>query len=183
MICLLDIDDVLVDFVGQAHRYHRLPYDPENYPYPLGVFEVFPPAGSGLTDDEFWNFPEEFWTTLPWTKEGKRILDLAEIFFDEVYLCSTPTLSPESASGKMKWIKSNMPDYIRKFVLTPAKWLCAGKETLLVDDGRHNTDEFEAKGGQAILVPRPWNIHHGVIMGADEWVAEKMLDITKGVHE
>ncbi len=180
MICLLDMDDVLVDFVGQAHRYHRLPYDPENYPYPLGVFEVFPPEGSGLSEDQFWNFPEEFWASLPWTKEGKRILDLAEIFFDDVYLCSTPTKSPESASGKMKWIRSNMPDYARKFVLTPAKWLCANKDTVLVDDGDHNVDAFYNAGGRTILVPRAWNAEHRNDYRADDFVHDAIEDIIKG---
>ena len=43
---------------------------------------------------------------------------------------------------------------------TIRKHFCARPDALLIDDSDHNVEAFLAHGGQAILVPRPWNPLH-----------------------
>ena len=50
----------------------------------------------------------------------------------------------------------------RQFLIGPSKHLCANPETLLIDDSDKNVDSFRKCGGQAVLVPRPWNSLHGL---------------------
>ena len=117
-----------------------------------------------MTPEVFWDLPESFWAYLPWTKDGHQILDLVERSFgkENVFIATCPTKSPASASGKMRWIQKNMPDYARRFIIGPPKWLCADKDTVLIDDALHNVGQFRDAGGRGILVPRLWNPRYNI---------------------
>lgn len=156
---LLDMDGVLVDFMKGAHKYHGIPYDYEkNYPYRLNDWDF--DKNLPISAKEFWlSLDSWFWDGLAWTAEGRYILMQLEAAFgaDNIYLCTTPTCNPASAEGKLVWIAKNLPSYINRYVLTPNKSLLANPETLLVDDSDKNINEFVAKGGKAITIPRKWN--------------------------
>ena len=162
--CLLDMDGVLTDFMTAAHKEHNLSYDYEHYPYQLGEWDCCPPPQSGLSTRDFWDrLQHNFWASLPWHPDGKEILSIVEAFFgkENVCLLSSPTLSPESASGKIEWIQRELPEYSRRFLIGPAKQFCASHHNVLIDDGDHNLDKFYANGGISICVPRKWNqLHH-----------------------
>lgn len=166
MICFLDLDDVLVDFVKEAHLYWDIPYPDDfisNYPYELGNWNVFPEQCIDISANKFWNgFTEEFWTNLGWTCGGKQLLETAEKIFGQKNICilTTPTVSPLSVSGKLMWIQKNMPKYSRQFLIGPPKYMCAHKNAVLVDDVDHNIDNFKTHSGNGLLVPRPWNSLH-----------------------
>ena len=74
--CFLDLDGVLVDFIGGANKLLDRE-DPWLRVENLGKWggeEMY-----GLTPREFWDpMGEDFWANLEWTKEGTDILDLVE---------------------------------------------------------------------------------------------------------
>ncbi len=55
-----------------------------------------------------------------------------------------------------------MPNYGRRYLMGPAKHFCSGPGRVLIDDSDKNVIEFLRSGGQAILVPRPWNMLRGM---------------------
>lgn len=157
--CLLDLDGVLVDFCGPAHTYHNLPYSTgDDYPYPKGLWNI--DTLMPITQEEFWKpLGREFWANLPWMPDGKRILSLLEWVFsrENICICSCPAKDPLTATGKLDWIKKNMPEYSRQYMLCPQKRFAASNNAILVDDRDKNIEEFEENGGHGVLVPRLWN--------------------------
>lgn len=75
-----------------------------------------------------------------------------------IVVCTSVPLDSEAASGKLKWIQREIPEYSRRYLLGPAKEFCA--PGLMIDDSDFNVDNFELAGGKAVLVPRPWNSLH-----------------------
>lgn len=113
-----------------------------------------------------------FWIHLDWTAEGPEIEEAVRKKFDDVYLLTTPMPNSYSWTGKLCWIKANMPWMHKKTILSYApKSLLAGPDTLLIDDKDQNVEEFRAAGGRGILVPRPWN--------KDSHLADQTLGIVK----
>lgn len=164
----LDMDGVLVNFLGGLHKALDVPYDINNYPYKKGKWNM-------LTDIKaFADIPatfEEcndccttsFWQNLKWMHDGHHILRAIYNRFnaDKIYLLTTPMPNLESASGKMMWIKGNLPVHLKHTIITQApKHLLARPDTLLIDDKDENVDGFREAGGKALLVPRPWNRAH-----------------------
>ena len=160
MKCLLDLDGVLVDFMDGAHKFHGIPYDYDNnYPYDYGEWDI--DEKTNKTAKEFWQpLGGDFWANLNWMVDGKAILELLEEVFstENIAVLSTPTLHPESLSGKYRWIEKHLPDYKRRFLIGPAKWFCAHPDNVLIDDADHNVFAFRKCGGRAITVPRKWNM-------------------------
>lgn len=154
------MDGILVDFMSGAHKYFGLPYSYEEYPYELGDWDCIPPTGMKITPEEFWeSLDEDHWANLPWMPDGKEILAVIESYFPKEHICllTSPTLSPSCASGKVRWIQKEMPDYARRFLIGPPKYFCAHREALLIDDSDKNVNLFKLHGGRAICIPRKWN--------------------------
>lgn len=174
---LLDMDGVLVDFMKGCHSYHKIGYDYDvNYPYKLGDWDF--DLKLPMPANQFWESLDSwFWDDLSWTKEGRYILALLESAFGarKIYLCSTPTLNPTSAEGKLTWIHKNLPEYKRRYILTPHKHLLANSETLLIDDCDKNVSEFIENGGKAITVPRKWNSKHPFDSSCLMYIANAIL--------
>lgn len=102
----------------------------------------------------------DFWQYLPWMHDGREILRaiMDTPGLDKVYLLSTPMPNIESPTGKWLWVSDNLPIYLKRTIITQApKSLLARPETLLIDDKDENVEEFRAAGGNAVLVPRPYN--------------------------
>lgn len=159
--CFLDLDGVLSDFMLHCHAWHRLPYDYDKYPYPVGEWDCIPPQDMSLED--FWGALDiEYWATMPWTEDGMEILQLVEDTFGKENICilTSPSRNPECAAGKLLWIQNNIPAYRRRFLIGPPKHFCAGKDRFLVDDSDKNLREFNAWGGHGVCVPRKWNKEH-----------------------
>ncbi len=126
------------------------------------------PLDFGFRDtwcQEFWEpLDTDFWANLPWHDEGRELLSLAEDAFgaENVFLVSTAIDFPEGCeAGKKRWIKANLPSYLKRHVFTPAKYALAFPGCVLIDDKDENADEFTDKGGTGIVVPRPWNRRRG----------------------
>jgi hypothetical protein len=151
----LDMDGVLADFMGGAHKAHGREYDVATYP--KGCWEIA--DHWQMPVDEFWagiHAVRYFWELLdfyPWMNE---LLTLAAEHGSEVKLLTSPARSPFCYSGKRAWCDQFIPKGI-ELIICKSKHLIAGPNRLLIDDGDHNVDPWRKHGGQAILFPQPWN--------------------------
>lgn len=148
-LIFLDMDGVIVDLQSPAHDLHG-----------MDVNTAFHRGELQITDAELWGKTDAiWWATLPWMEDGRGIVALCEdaVGPENVVICSTPAAWPGSAEGKLRWIEQQMPNYMRRFVLTPNKAWCANGRTLLIDDRERNILAFRQAGGATLLCPRPWN--------------------------
>lgn len=161
----LDLDGVLVNFLGGLHKALNVPYNYENYPYEkgkwdmltdIGGFDVIPATFKECNDCCTTNF----WDNLEWMHDGRDILIVImnTLGLEKVYFLTTPMPNLESASGKMMWVNDNLPIYLKRTIITQVpKSLLAKPDILLIDDKDENVEEFIKAGGYGILVNRPWN--------------------------
>lgn len=167
-ICL-DIDGVLVDFVGGAAKV--LGYDPKV----VTCWDYYPLIGT--TEDEFWRAIDaagsDFWATLPeypWCDQLVKSCDEVA----PTILLTTPSKCPSSTHGKLRWMHGKFGSGFRDYLMGPKKEYCATPETVLIDDSDANCKKFREHGGRAILFPRPWNENRG-ISGNPMTYVESML--------
>lgn len=158
---LMDMDGVLVDFTSGICIALGKPN-----PFLSGHTGWFYHDLFGITEAEFWEPCNDsfFWEELDWMPDGKRILRSATAVVGEqnIYLSTSPTLSPGSYAGKAAWVTQNMPEgFLRRLMVGPAKHLMANPRHILVDDNDDNVAKFRDAGGIAILVPRVWNANRG----------------------
>ena len=164
----LDMDGVLVNFLSGLHKALGVPYSYENYSYEKGKWNML--TDIKLHDGTPVTFEEcndcctfEFWQHLEWMRDGHEILRMITKKFDtkNIYLLTTPMPNPQSSTGKVLWLRYNLPVYLKHAIITQApKHLLARSDTLLIDDKDENVDGFCEAGGKALLVPRPWNRAH-----------------------
>jgi 5'(3')-deoxyribonucleotidase len=185
MKVFLDMDGVLVDFMGGLHKSLRLPYSYEAYPYQKGKW-IMLTGIRGFADipatfeqcDECCS--SIFWKNLEWMHDGHHILNTVAAKFGvkNIQLLTTPMPNIGSWTGKYRWVHRHLPDFVKRLIVTRApKSLLAGPDTLLIDDKDENVEEFRAVGGQAILVPRPWNKLHDCQRSARDYVAHKLEEV------
>jgi 5'(3')-deoxyribonucleotidase len=151
---LLDMDGVIANFVEGAIEVARLPMvhsEASKWNFHL----------DHISEHEFWGKiadHQPFWRELkpyPWASELVEMCrEVAPIVF-----CSAPCLDPKSASQKIEWLRLNgfMAEDKNDYILTHNKGLMGHPSRLLIDDGKHNIEAFEAAGGNTILFPQPWN--------------------------
>jgi len=157
-ICLLDMDGVLVDFTKGAHKLHGIDYSEDDWPYDYNDYNYIPFAN--ISEENFWKqMGRTFWRELEWTAEGVDILNLYERIFgtENIYLLTSPCQTPGCIEGKKDWILNHTTKYISRTVFTNCKEVCASPRAVLVDDSQREVNKFLRAGGEAILVPRPWN--------------------------
>ncbi len=163
------IDIVYLDMDGVLANFHKGVYDIFKQPYKYNT---------SLSTWNFWeNWEEEttrddvnnkcdtnFWATLDWMHDGYDIYKEIVKYFkaEQIYILTNPVVGGAgTATGKMLWVEKHLPGFIKRTIITQAsKSLLAKSNTLLVDDNDSYTKEFIAAGGDAILVPRPWNKLH-----------------------
>lgn len=168
---LLDLDDVLNRFTLTALKHVGCPIDTDRYDlYPTEVgYEIIQAANTlvgwekfGLSD--FWNsIPRRLWATVEPSQEMHLLIRMCEelVGRDNIAILTSPTIDPECLAGKGEWVRDHLPKWLHRQVLIgPCKHFCAHPEALLIDDADKNVDKFRAWGGNAILVPRPWNTRH-----------------------
>ncbi len=147
----LDMDGVITDFNKVVCEQFDFPHPPQKYDY-------FDPIRSEV--NSICTF--EFWRSLPWTDDGRDILGAIKdtLGLDKIYFLTAMMPNIETASGKMMWLRDNLPVYIKRTILLPLgvpKSFLARPDTLLIDDSDKSVEGFEAAGGQGLLVPRPYN--------------------------
>jgi len=159
---LLDLDGVLVDFIGGACATHNKayanhPHEPEKQEdqMPWDIEPIF-----GLGSRDLWApFDRQFWASLKPLPHFTPFLLTLEAFFGQENICllTSPPLTEGSVEGKRDWIYEYMPQYRRRYLIGPAKEFCASASNVLIDDNEDNISKFKEEGGQTFLVPAPWN--------------------------
>ena len=165
LIVYLDMDGVLVEFIGGLHKRMGLPYD--TYPYKYGEFEMLEEIakakGVGMPELYKQTDDRQFWRDLVWTSYAQDILKLVSeaTVPENTFILTSPMARGDAWAGKVDWVLSMMPEFKRRLIICAApKHLLAKPNTLLIDDKDQNVDDFIAHGGAAFLVPRPWNSAH-----------------------
>lgn len=139
---LCDIDGVLGDWDGAAERLLGKP--PQDLPKSQ-VWKAIEQEGF-----KFWADMEP----LPWARNF--IILLRQL--DYVLVCSSPSLDPKSAAGKIKWMQKFFNDKsFKDFALTPVKHTYARPGVILIDDKEKHIDAFNQEGGTGILFPTRFN--------------------------
>jgi len=147
----LDMDGVITDFNKAVCKSFELPYPPQ-------VYHFFPKIRSQV--DKFCT--EGFWRNLEWMYDGRDILRaiMETLGLEKVYFLTGMMPNVESGTGKLMWIRDNLPIYCNRVILHTLevpKYFLARPDALLIDDKDENVEKFRVAGGKAILVPRPWN--------------------------
>ena len=164
---LLDMDGVLVDLVPQVLAHHGISVQYREYPDCRGVYEACQllKPDFDIPHEDFWNqFSADWWWQLPKTEHCDAIVqkaaNLAGLY--NIHFCSF-AITPESAEGKTRWIRQHFPGLDDRLCLIKHKWLLAQPDYILVDDRCTSCKEFRnppgppRKGGESVIVPRPWN--------------------------
>lgn len=162
----LDLDGVIVNIHPSAFASAGVTLEkesdyPDGYGWDLvGAVNKFRQVHrwGALSANGFWSrLNYGFWRNLP-LYEGARELVTALELYGEVYFVTTPTLDPGCAGAKFGWVREHFPKYRKKTWIGSDKSVFAAiPGAILIDDRDRNCDDFIAAGGQAILVPRPWN--------------------------
>jgi 5'(3')-deoxyribonucleotidase len=157
---LLDMDGVLVDFLGGAlkalNRVHKQNITIEEYATKFGKWETYDYYGISISD--FWmsiGLVPDFWYELepiPWFRELYDFLKE----FGEVTILTSPNYDPSCAEQKLRWLNSRMNIRSDSVFIGSRKYLMAGNG-ILIDDYSKNIEAFREAGGEAILVPSTWN--------------------------
>jgi len=150
----LDLDEVLVDFVSGFGDHYG--YDFE------GLDGWNMEAHIGISKDEFYSMlndlGHDFWANLDKHTWADDLVDLVESNSADVYIVSTPSQNPGAWSGKLEWVKKNLPaKYTHNVILTSDKHLLADIHSLLIDDKQKNINKFKQCDGWAIPFPQLWN--------------------------
>jgi 5'(3')-deoxyribonucleotidase len=158
----LDLDGVLADFDGGLHTALGCYFCYDLWPYEYGPagWDWYHELGLTLEDvDKLCDF--DFWANLHWMPDGHDILRTVLGHTDTVTLITTPMPNVMSASGKVEWVRRNIPSREHGMMICLGDKTCSGlpsiPDAVLIDDCQENVDKWHEQGGQAILVPRPWN--------------------------
>ena len=159
---ILDMDEVMVDFVGGALRAHGWTRKRLYAAWPPGEWDMAAPMG--LTLEEFWApltaAGENFWTGLephPWLP---RLLALVEGLTKDWYIVSSPSQCSSCHAGKARWLKTRFGPHFDRFAITPHKHLFANPDTLLIDDRDETVRRFTDYGGVGLVFPARHNRLH-----------------------
>lgn len=200
MIVLLDMDGVLVDFIGRflelqgatstRDKEHFL-RNKRNYPLHNGYRDyLLVPEGR----DEFLYQEEVYekltareWETMepfPWTVPLLELLrerfgDSAIWIYTSAGIPTTPFFR-EAAVGKARWLEKYIPWIEGRVIMTGAKEQLAKytRDVLVIDDRDFVCDRFTAEGYPAILCPQWWNKYWPLLLvdGQYKWYDPRCVE-------
>lgn len=163
MRILLDMDEVLVDFVGGALQIHGWTVEQLDAVCPPGVWSIVEPMG--LTPNQFWSpiqrVGSAFWLglkPLPW---ADCLVAMISDLTDDWHIVSSPSSGGVGCyTGKTLWLKQYFGQTFDRFVITPHKHILARSGVILIDDREETIDKFNLAGGCGVLFPSPRNRLH-----------------------
>jgi len=181
----LDMDGVLVDFLGSACKLCKIKYDyHKKYPFEEGRWAVI--EDMKIPRKKFWApLGRDFWKNLPWIFDGHEILKSIQrdVSNNNIYLCTSPCDTAGCVDGKWDWVKKQLPGFKKQVIFTQDKSPLAGPRKILVDDGDHNIDAFYDAGGKVVRVPRRWNSLHPIWDGNNPaYVREQMVEKIEEIY-
>lgn len=147
----LDLDDVLVDCVGQA--FNDLRGKPAKSDQDLIDF-----MSNENSFKMFWEIEPvlglSWWANLPLLPWAKNLISVCQKITDNFAILTSPSWSPNAAAGKIMW--SNNFFGGNKTIMTRDKYLVASKNCVLVDDQEKFCNRWKEYGGIPIKLSRPW---------------------------
>lgn len=179
---LLDLDEVLVDFIGGAIGLHGSSLEEVLPHWPPGYWSVVPALGKALsrelTDEDFWrpitDKGREFWLGLlthPWAEE---LLSWVKSVTDDWHIVTSPSRCPTSHDGKIRWAKNYFGPNFDRICPYRYKEVFARHDAILIDDSDANVKKFRDAGGKAIVFPRHNNSLHRFKGEPLKWVKQAM---------
>ena len=164
----VDLDDVCNRFTMHALRYMGCDCSLDDSDFPSVGYDIVAacnllhPTKNDWTPDSFWgNLGSTVWNHLPRRLDCLQLLDdCAKIVGQKnVFICTKSLPQPHHYACKMRWIYLHLPGWIHnQIIISGHKETNARSGALLIDDSIDNVSKFRyTRGGQAILVPRPWN--------------------------
>lgn len=164
MRIILDMDEVLVDFLGGAFAIHGWAKGDLERVWPPGVWSC--EGAMGLSVTEFWapihEVGEQFWLDLkplPWMDKVVALVE--ELSQGNWIIATVPSCCPSSYSGKAKWLKRHFGTSFDKFAVTAHKHMFGSPGSVLIDDREETIKKFRLAGGYGVLFPRRNNSMHG----------------------
>lgn len=152
----LDLDGVMCDLENNFSQLSGENLGPKAYQEKYGKSAFW---------DKMESFGEEFWSDMPWMEDGKQLWDYIKKYNPTIL--SAPSRDPKSVSGKIKWLKKNLPDLenhnlqtkckkgwdgVSKIILNPDKYRYAtGPHDILIDDTPEKIEKWRNAGGTGIL--------------------------------
>jgi hypothetical protein len=149
----LDMDGVIVDWDAGIRRLYEVDWYPTEWA--IDYQKVF-----GRSKEMFWWDLDNrhFWSGLPWTKDGKRIVSILEPFKPVIL---SACCVPAAFLGKHEWLLEHYNDAVDEgrflFTTTDGKINVVHDGAIIIDDREATCELWEHHGGKAILYPRPWN--------------------------
>ena len=150
----VDMDGVLVDFIGGMAELHNLNRDYVFKHWPANVWDL--EHGMGIKGNWRDRCDADFWANLNKTAEADAIMKMIE--GSTVYILTNPG-DANAAMGKLYWLEKHYPEIVRdgRYIFTTQKHLLAKRGRVLIDDSSEYCQKFRSWGGAAILIRRPWN--------------------------
>lgn len=143
-ILFIDMDDVLCDF----HSAYESLISPEKPEFSVEQWNRYKES---MTADVFANLEP-----MPWFESLKALA-----MDHGAWMIITSAELAQHIDGKLQWLQRHWPEAIttrdRRLIISQAKYLCAGRDRLLIDDYWKNIAQWEHHGGDALFVPAP---HH-----------------------
>lgn len=174
---MLDMDEVLTDFVGGVCRLWGVTKPALEAVWPVGTWGMVAPL-QALTsfsqektpagwERDFWLRIEAcpgFWEdleTLPW---AGQVLDLVESSVgDNWRIVTAPSNDVDCYTQKVRWLKRTFGAQFYRFHVTPHKHDLAKPGVVLIDDRESNLASFTADtGAGAVLFPTYHNALHAL---------------------
>lgn len=182
----VDMDGVLVDWLGGACRVHgrdrgEIWKKINQEGHHQGPHLVF-----GLSAEEFWgkivDEGPHFWESLellPWAVD---LLAVASKH-SEICILTSPSKNPGCMDGKRNWLWDHFGKEFGSYLIGPQKFHSSRPGSLLVDDHEANVDLFPRYGGEALLVPQPWNRHGHLYCDEGKWLLSTLEErLRRGDH-
>ena len=174
---MLDMDEVLTDFVGGVCRLWGVTKPALEATWPVGTWGMVAPL-QALTsfsqektpagqERDFWLRIEGcpgFWEgleTLPWADE---VVDLvAGLVGDNWRVVTAPSRDVDCYTQKVRWLKRKFGWRFDRFHVTPHKHDLAKPGVVLVDDRESNVASFTGgTGAEGVLFPTYHNALHAL---------------------
>lgn len=172
---LLDLDEVLADFIGPAAELWGLTRSELLQHWEPGVWDMVPPMRKALermrengskvdppTNEMFWKVldNEDLWSYLPRLPWFSSLLSVVDKITPDWHIITSPIQATSCYVGKVKWIKRHFGSSFDRFAITPHKEVFANPRAILIDDRDETVVKFERHGGKGIIFPTYHNSQH-----------------------